>query len=149
VVVNGATTLEDAIAGASRIVTHGDDPLTLTRLCASGKRVELVPLPYWYDGIPGSKPLLTVLTLLIGGGTSYRGTPHQQHVLGRLVDRLIAGGWLRLPVDPARLHRALIGRGLLHPVDADEVMASPHPLDDKERVVEAIRRVLTRLPEAG
>ena len=149
VVCNGATTLEDAIAGAGRIVTHGDDPLLLTRLSASGKSVVLVPLPYWYDRIPGAKPVLTVLTLLIGGGTSYRGTPHQQHVLGRLVDRLIASGWLRLPVDPARLHRALIGRGLLQPVDADEAMARPHPLDDKERVVEAIRRVLTRLPAAG
>jgi uncharacterized protein len=148
-VINGATTLDEAVAGAGRVITHGDDPLMLTRLCASGKPVVLVPLPYWYDGIPGIKPVLNVFTLLIGGGTSYRGTPHQQHVLGRLIDRLIAGGWLRLPTDPAQLHRALIGRGLLRPVDVAEPMASPHPLDDKERVVEAIRRVLTRLPQQG
>jgi hypothetical protein len=148
-VLKAGTPLDEAIAGAGRLVTHGEEPLTLARLCASGKPVMLVPLPYWYDGIPGSKPVLNLLTLLIGGGTSYRGTPHQQHALGRLVDRLIAAGWLRLPFDPARLHRALIGRGLLHPVDATEAMASPHPLDDRERVVEAIRRTMTRLPEAA
>ena len=148
VVINGETTLADAVTGASHVYTHGDDDLMLTRLCASGKTVMLVPLPYWYDAIPGAKPILNVLTLLVGGGTSYRGTPHQQHVLGRLVDQLIAGGWLRLPRDPARLHRALIGRGLLQPVGAAEPMASPHPLDDRARVVEAIERVLTRRPEA-
>jgi hypothetical protein len=148
IVINGETTLEDAVTGVSHVYTHGDDGLVLTRLCASGKTVMLVPLPYWYDAIPGAKPILNVLTLLIGGGTSYRGTPHQQHVLGRFVDQLIAGGWLRLPRDPARLHRALICRGLLRPVDAAEPMASPHPLDDRTRVLEAIERVLTRLPEA-
>ncbi len=148
-VINGETTLDEAIAEAGRLVTHGDDPLTLGRLCASGKPVLLVPLPYWYDAIPGSKPVLALLTLLIGGGTSYRGTPHQQHALGRLIDQLIARGWLRLPCDPARLQRALIARGLLQRQGADAVIASPHPLDDATRVVEAIRRVLTRLPQAA
>jgi hypothetical protein len=147
--INGETSLDDAMAEASHVYTHGDDAMVLTRACASGRTVMLVPLPYWYDGIPGAKAVLSVLTLLIGGGTSYRGTPHQQHFLGRLVDQLIAGGWLRLPRDPARLHRALIGRGLLQPVDAEEVMASPHPLDDRARVMEAIERVLTRLPETS
>ncbi len=148
-VLNGATTLEQAVAGAGRVVTHGDDPLILARLCASGRQVDLVPLPYWYDAIPGSKPVLNVLTLLLGGGTSYRGTPHQQHALGRLVDGLIVRGWLRLPADPARLHRALVGRGLLRPAGAAEPMASPHPLDDRDRVVDAIRRILTRQLSAG
>ena len=140
-VVDGA--LDGVLARAARLYTTGEDALTLTRLCASGKPVTLVPLGYWYDRIPGSKPVLSALTLLIGGGTSYRGTPHQQHVLGRLVDRLIAGGWLRLPSDPARLHRALVARGLLQPLGQVERMARAQPLDDAARVVEAIERRLT------
>ena len=140
--------LDEALARAARLYTTGEDALTLTRLCASGKPVVLLPLAYWYDAIPGSQPVIAALTLLIGGGTSYRGTPHQQHVLGRLIDRLIAAGRLRLPHDPARLHRALIARGLLQPLGETERMASPHPLDDAVRVVEAIERRLTMEPAA-
>jgi len=140
--------LDEAMARAARFFTTGEDALTLTRLCASGKSVVLLPLGTWYDAMPGSRPVLSALTLLIGGGTSYRGTPHQQHVLGRLVDRLIAAGRLRLPIDPGRLHRALIARGLLQPAGESERMASPHPLDDMARVVEAIERRLTMEPRA-
>lgn len=147
-VIDEAVPLDEVIGRAARLYTTGDDPLTLTRVCASGKPALLIPLPYWYDGIPGSKPVLNVLTLLIGGGTSYRGTPHQQHVLGRLVDTLVARGWLTLPEDPARLHRALAGRGLLRRSDEAEPMASPKPLDDCARVAEAVRRLLTRAPLA-
>ena len=135
--------LEAVLDRAARLYTTGEDAVTLTRLCASGKPVVLLPLGYWLDGIPGNRPVRSALTLLIGGGTSYRGTPHQQHLLGRLVDRLIAAGRLQLPVDPGRLHRALVARGLLQPAGASERMASPHPLDDAPRVVEAIERRLT------
>ncbi len=138
--------LTAAIATAARLYTTGEDGPTLSRLCSSGKPVTLLPLPYWYDRIPGNKPVRNALTLLIGGGTSYRGTPHQQHALARLVDTLIVKGWARLPEDPSRLHRSLIARGLLHPLDETEPMASPHPLDDSERVVEAVRSILTRAP---
>jgi hypothetical protein len=140
--------LDDAMSKAARLYTTGEDALTLTRLCASGKPVMLLPLDYWYDAIPGSGPVLSALTLLIGGGTSYRGTPHQQHVLGRLIDRLIAAGWLRLPTDPGRLHGALVARGLLQPLGKTERMATPHPLDDTARVVEAIEHCLTKEPAA-
>jgi hypothetical protein len=140
--------LAEATARAARLFTAGEDALTLTKLCASGKPVVLLPLGYWYDKLPGSKPVLSALTLLIGGGTSYRGTPHQQHALGRLVDRLIAAGRLRLPIDPARLHRALIARGLLQPSGGSERMASPHPLDDLDQVVQAIQQRLTLQPAA-
>jgi hypothetical protein len=147
-VLDEALPFDAVLARAARFFSTGEDALTLTRLCASGKPVVLVPLGYWYDTIPGSKPVLSALTLLIGGGTSYRGTPHQQHVLGRLIDRLIAAGRLELPNDPARLHRALEARGLLQPLGQDERMASPHPLDDATRVVEAIERRLTTEPAA-
>ena len=146
--LDAALPLDAVLARAAMLYTTGEDAPTLTRLCASGKPVVLAPLGYWYDRIPGSKPVLAALTLLIGGGTSYRGTPHQQHVLGRLIDRLIAAGWLRLPADPARQHRALIARGLLLPLGQGERVASPHPLDDATRVVEAIERRLTTEPAA-
>ncbi len=141
--------LQAAIDKAARLYATGEDGQTLTRLCASGKPVTLLPLPYWYDGIPGNKLVRSALTLVIGGGTSYRGTPHQQHLLAQFVDGLIVRGWTRLPVDPARLHRSLIARGLLHPLDETEPMASPHPLDDLERVTASVRSLLTRVPEAA
>ena len=141
--------LQAAIDKAARLYATGEDGQTLTRLCASGKPVTLLPLPYWYDGIPGNALVLNAATLVIGGGTSYRGTPHQQHLLARFVDDLIVRGWARLPEDPARLHRSLIARGLLHPQGETEHMASPHPLDDLERVTAAVRNVLTRVPEAA
>jgi hypothetical protein len=148
-VVDSEKPLAEAMAGADRLLVTGDDPFTLTAACLTGKPVTLMELPYLYDGLPGSKPIKTALTLLIGGGTSYRGTPHQQHVLGRLVDRLIAKGRLNLPRDPARLHRALAARGLLVRADDPTPMAAPKPIDDLERVVERIRRVLTRAPQPG
>lgn len=136
--------LEAAMAEAAALVLFGDDPAVLALAAASGTPATLVPLPYWYDGIPGSRPVKAALTLLVGGGTSYRGTPHQQHALARMVDRLVVAGWLRLPHDPGRLQKALIARGLLHPLDAAEPMARPHPLDDLERLTEAVHRLLTR-----
>ncbi|HRY23537.1 MAG: mitochondrial fission ELM1 family protein [Geminicoccaceae bacterium] len=148
-VIDPEKPLAEVMAKADRLLVTGDDPFTLTAACLTGKPVTLVELPYWYDGLPGSKPIKTALTLLIGGGTSYRGTPHQQHVLGRLVDRLIAKGWLSLPRDPARLHRALIARGLLVRADDPTPMAAPRPIDDLERVIERIRRMLTRAPQPG
>ncbi|MEZ5906778.1 MAG: ELM1/GtrOC1 family putative glycosyltransferase [Geminicoccaceae bacterium] len=148
-VIDPTRPLAEVMAAADRLLVTGDDPFTLTVACLTGKPVTLLELPYWYDGLPGSKPVKSALTLLIGGGTSYRGTPHQQHVLGRLVDRLIAKGWLRLPNDPARLHRALVARGLLTRADDPTPVAAPKAIDDLERVVERIRRVLTRAPLAG
>jgi hypothetical protein len=143
-VLEGDSALATAIDRADRLYTTGENPHVLARLCDSGRPVTLLELPHWYDGVPASKPVRNALTLLIGGGTSYRGTPHQQHALARLVDRLIARGWLELPHEPTRLHRALIARGLLHKLDESEPMASPHPLDDRARVVAAVREILTR-----
>lgn len=145
----GEQAVEAAVAGAHTLVLFGDDPELLAVAAAAGKHTVLVPQHYWYEDIPGSRPLLNALSLLVGGGTSYRGTPHQQHFLARLVDRLVVGGWLRLPTDPARLHRALVARGLLQPVEQAEPMARPHPLDDLEQVGEAVRRLLTRRYAAG
>lgn len=147
--IDPETPLAEVLADANHLLVTGDDPFMLTAACLTGKPVTLVELPYWHDGLPGSKPIRRALTLLIGGGTSYRGTPHQQHILGRLVDRLIAKGWLSLPHDPARLHRALVARGLLVRADEPTPMAAPKPIDDLERVIERIRRLLTRAPQPG
>ena len=148
-VIDPRTPLAEVMAGADRLLVTGDDPFTLTAACLTGKPVTLVDLPYRYEGLPGGRAVKNALTILIGGGTSYRGTPHQQHVLGRLVDRLIAKGWLTLPRDPARLHRALAARGLLLRAGEPVPMAAPKPVDDLERVIERIRRVLTRVPQPG
>ncbi len=148
-VIDPEKPLAEVMAAADRLLVTGDDTLALTAACLTGKPVTLVELPYRHEGLPGGKAIKSALTILIGGGTSYRGTPHQQHVLGRLVDRLIARGWLSLPRDPARLHRALAARGLLVRAGEPVPMAAPKPIDDLERVIERIRRVLTRAPQAG
>ena len=45
--------------------------------------------------------------------------------------------------------RALIARGLLVRADDPTPMAAPRPIDDLERVIERIRRMLTRAPQPG
>ena len=52
-----------------------------------------------------------VLTLL--GGETYRGTPLQQHALGRAIDWLTTRGLVYRPRDPDALYRSLEARGLI------------------------------------
>ena len=79
-----------------------------------------------------------------------RGTPHQQHVLGRFVDHLATRGLVNLPRDPVELHRALQARGLVTRLGgAEEPMARPKPLDDLARVAERVRRLMSEQPSAA
>ncbi|MCS6780487.1 MAG: mitochondrial fission ELM1 family protein [Geminicoccaceae bacterium] len=134
------------LAAADRVVVTADEIGPLAEACLAGKPARLVDLPRWYDRLPGGARLARFLRLLVGGGTSYRGTPHQQHLLARLVDHLATRGLVNLPRDPAELHRALLARGLVERLDAPEPMARPVPLDDLRRVAERVRGMMAELP---
>ncbi len=126
------------------IVTAGDGEM-LAEATLTGRPVALFDLPRWYDDIPIVKPLVGGLLSLLGGET-YRGTPLQQHVPGRLVDWLTTRGLLYRPRDLEALHRALEARGLVVRLGAETPVAAPRPLDDLPRVVARVHDLLT---EAG
>lgn len=134
------------LAAADRVVVTADEIGPLAEACLAGKPARLVDLPRWYDRLPGGAQIARFLRLIVGGGTTYRGTPHQQHLLGRLVDHLATRGLVNLPRDPAELHRALLARGLVERLDGPEPMAQPVPLDDLGRVAERVRRLMSELP---
>lgn len=138
------------LALADRVVVTADELASLAEACIAGKPTRLVDLPRWYDRIPLGPQLVRFGRLLVGGGTTYRGTPHQQHALGRLVDHLATRGLLNLPRDPAELHRALLARGLVARLgEAAEPMARPKPLDDLARVAERVRRLMSEQPSTA
>jgi mitochondrial fission protein ELM1 len=135
---------------ADRVVVSADELVTLAEACLAGKPTELLDLPRWYDRVPLGRPLVRFARLLVGGGTTYRGTPHQQHLLGRFVDHLATRGLLNLPPDPVELHRALVARGLVRRLGGtEEPMARPKPLDDLSRVAERVRRLMSEQPSAA
>jgi mitochondrial fission protein ELM1 len=127
------------------ILTPGD-PQLLAEACLTGHPVSLFGLPKWYDGWIGVKPVLQVLSLLSGGGVTYRGTPHQQHFLSRFLDEMTTKGLFARPTDLALLHRSLISRGLVTPLGQRDEVATPKPLDDLHLVVERVRRLMTEAP---
>ncbi|HET6468124.1 MAG TPA: ELM1/GtrOC1 family putative glycosyltransferase [Geminicoccaceae bacterium] len=131
------------LALAERVIVTGDDPATLAEACLVGKPALLFELPKWYDRLVVVRPALKGLSLLVGGGTSYRGTPHQQHVLGRLVDELTARGLVALPRDPDAFYRALAARGLVQRAGERDRIAQPKPLDDLQLTVERVRRLMS------
>lgn len=138
------------LALADRVVVSADELVTLAEACLAGKPTELLDLPRWYDRVPFGRPLVRFARLLVGGGTTYRGTPHQQHLLGRFVDHLATRGLLNLPHDPVELHRALVARGLVRRLGGtEEPMARPKPLDDLSRVAERVRRLMSEQPSAA
>ncbi|MCX7630960.1 MAG: mitochondrial fission ELM1 family protein [Geminicoccaceae bacterium] len=137
------------LAAADRVAVTADEIGALADACLAGKPVLLVDLPRWYEKIPGGRALAQGLRLLWGGGTTYRGTPHQQHALGRLVDHLATRGLLNLPRDPRRLHEALVARGLVRRLDGPAPVASPKPLDDLARAAERVRRLMAEVPSAA
>jgi mitochondrial fission protein ELM1 len=138
------------LALADRVVVTADELTSLAEACLAGKPTRLLDLPRWYDRVPLGPQLVRFGRLLVGGGTTYRGTPHQQHALGRLADHLATRGLLNLPRDPAQLHRALVARGLVARLgEAAEPMARPKPLDDLARVAERVRRLMSEQPSAA
>lgn len=135
------------LAQADRVVVTADELVGLAEACLAGKPARIVDLPRWYDRLPGGRTLVRMAKLAVGGGTSYRGTPLQQHALGRLVDHLATRGLVNLPRDAGELHRALVARGLVAWLGRPEPpMAAPKPLDDLRRVVERVRQLMAEQP---
>jgi hypothetical protein len=138
-----------ALAAADAVIVAAGDPQLLAEACLTGRPVSLFEPPRWYDAWIVARPLLRLLSLLAGGGKSYRGTPLQQHALSRLIDELTARGWVARPPDPTLLHEALIGRGLVSRLGHGREVASPKPLDDLPTVVERIRWLMAEAPTAA
>lgn len=137
------------LALADQIVVTGDDYVTLAEAASLEKPVAYLPLRHWWDRLPGGRQLVEVGKLVAGGGTSYRGTPHQQHFLSRGLDALTVAG-LRTPSrDIAALQRSLLARGLVGRLDHDEVVSSPKPLDDLDLAAERVMGLLSERRLAG
>ena len=134
---------EAVIAAASRVLLTLDQRDAIALAARAGTHVDLARLKPWHSSIPGAKQVIQLATLIMGGGNSYRGTPHQQHFIARAIDeRVIKRGW-RLPGDLNRLHRALVGRGLASWIDAAEIVSSPKALDDKAMIEQRLRELLS------
>jgi mitochondrial fission protein ELM1 len=144
------TGAEDArgllLASADRFVVVAGDAEVLAEACLSGKPVALFDLPRWHDTLPVVRPLAR-LALPILGGKTYRGTPLQQHFAGRAVDWLTTRGLLLRPRDLGALYRSLEARGLVARLGTAERVASPRPLDDLQRVVARVRRLLSEVSQ--
>jgi len=138
---NDSEGLAKRVAAADRLIVYADRADLIALACRARTFVELVEATPWHDAIPGAKWLINAATILTGGGTSYRGTPHQQHFLARAIDELVVAGRLTLPRDLSRLHRAVIGRGWGRWSDQDEAMASRQPQSDIEQLAERIRQL--------
>ena len=123
------------------IVTAGDSEM-LAEAALTGRPVALFDLPRWYDNLPVVKPLVGAVLSLLGGDT-YRGTPLQQHIPGRVIDWLTTRGLIYRPRDLEALHRSLEARGLVVRLGADTPVAAPRPLDDLTQVVARVRDLLT------
>jgi hypothetical protein len=110
--------------------------------------VTLFELPRWYDNLPVVRPLVHAILRTLGGET-YRGTPLQQHIPGRVVDWLTTRGLLYRPRDLDALHRSLEARGLLVRLGAKTPVAARRPIDDLPRVVARVQGLLSEVTQAG
>ena len=137
-----------AIAAADEVILTTGDTEMLAEAVLAGRPIALFDLPRWYDGIPLIKPLVGAVLRLFGGDT-YRGTPLQQHVVGRFMDWLTTRGLLFRRRNPEALYRSLEARGLLVRLGGEGPVASPRPLDDLSRVVERVRSLLSEATQAG
>ena len=137
-----------AIAAADRFILTAGDTAMLAEATLTGRPIALFELPRWYDELPLVKPLVGSLLRLLGGDT-YRGTPLQQHVPGRLLDWLTTRGLFFRPRDLDALHRSLEARGLLVRLGSEGPVAAPRPLDDLARVVTRVRGLLSEATQAG
>ena len=133
---------EALVRAADRAFLLGDDVDLLAAACAAAKPVDLFEPPQRVERLPGGRAGRHLLALALGGGTSYRGTPMQQHGLSRLLDRAVVKGLVRPVRDLRLLHRALAARGLLVRLDDERVVATRRPLNDLDRVVERVRRLM-------
>lgn len=137
-----------AIAGADEIILTTGDTEMLAEAVLAGRPIALFGLPRWYDGIPVVKPMVGAVLRLFGGDT-YRGTPLQQHIVGRSLDWLTTRGLFFRRRNPEALYRSLEARGLLVRLGGEGPVATPRPLDDLPRVVERVRSLLSEATQAG
>jgi mitochondrial fission protein ELM1 len=134
------------LASADRFIVTAGDAEMLSEACRTGKPVALFELPRWYDDLPVIRPLVRA-ALSVFGGDTYRGTPLQQHVVGRTVDWLTTRGLLYRPRDLHALYRSLEARGLVTRLGAEERVAAPRPLDDLPQVVARVRLLLSEVSQ--
>jgi hypothetical protein len=136
----------ELLARADRVIVTAGDGERLAEAALTGRPVALFDLPRWYDRVPVVRPLVQgVLTRF--GGETYRGTPLQQHVVGRTLDWLTTRGLLYRRRDQEALYRSLEARGLVVRLGAEAPVAAPRPLDDLPRVVARVRDLLTEAPQ--
>lgn len=129
---------------ADGFVVHAGDPESLADIVTLGRPIAL----HEAERGKGGSPLMRLVLPLIGGST-YRGTPLQQHFPGRIYDWLITRGILHRRRDPTALHRALEARGRLRRIGAAEPVASPKPLDELGGLATRVRRLLTERPQTA
>lgn len=134
--------IEALVIGAERVILALDQADLMALAATAGTPIDLVQLVPAYERLPAGRQIMNVAALIMGGGTSYRGTPHQQYFVARSIDkRVINWGW-QLPRDVNRLRRALIGLGLARWSDATQIVASPKPLAVRERIIECLQALL-------
>ena len=129
---------------ARHFFTTGDNLARIAQVVLAESEISYIALPKWHETKPLVRPIAKFLGLLTGGGRTYRGTPYQQHVVGRLIDQLATRGVSILGRDHTAYHQALKARGLLQEIDQEAPMARPRPLNDVERAVQRVRAIMSQ-----
>ncbi|MGH6945508.1 MAG: ELM1/GtrOC1 family putative glycosyltransferase [Geminicoccaceae bacterium] len=135
-----------ALALADTVVLAGQSAHAMAVACTAGKPVAVYPLPTWRERLPGLAVLRQVLPRQFR--LTYRGTPFQQTLFGRLADRLVELGLVAGPRDVDGVRRALEARGLALRLGEERPISPPRPLDDLEVAVARVRRLMSELTYA-
>lgn len=121
------------LALADRFIVTADSASLLVEACLMGKPVEVFSWPTRRNPVLRAKEWLWRSFAAGDSGPGHEG----------LMERLVDWGLLKPPRDFAGLHRELRRRGLISPFGAaDAAAAARQPLDDMERAVAAIRRLV-------
>ena len=127
--------------GADRFILTAGDAAALAEVIPTGRPVALFDLKHWSEGLPLVRPFARLVLPVLGGST-YRGTPLQQHLPGRFSTGSPAAACSPAARDLEALYRALEGRGLLVRLGAEPRIATRRPPDDLARVAARVRRLL-------
>ncbi len=134
---------------ADHAVLRGTSRLSMLRAAGRGKPLTLVDPHSARRAMASANPLRQLGHLIFGGGTTSRGTPHQQHWPARLIDSAIVKGWIKPDPDESALIRGLAARGLcLEGLDGTAT-AAPKPLDDLAIAKEAVAWMMRRVASAA
>jgi len=126
------------VGAADRLVVAAGSPERLARACASGRPVEIVPVPGTAAGVSRSERLHQWISARI----SHRGTPLQQTAAERALDRLVARGLVTPRHAPGRALRDAHILGLARLVDRDEPPAIHDRADQRLWAACCVRRML-------